>query len=76
MPPKKRPRDLNKLAARIVAEATNTVPAEDRKAKNQKLAAAGRIGGLQGGPKRAAALSKRRRSEIARKAARARWGKK
>jgi hypothetical protein len=33
----------------------------------------GRIGGKIGGPARAAALSKKRRSEIAKKAAAARW---
>jgi hypothetical protein len=36
-------------------------------------AAFGRIGGKIGGPARAAKLSKERRSEIARKAASARW---
>jgi hypothetical protein len=35
-----------------------------------------RKGGLIGGPKRAAKLSKGRRAEIAKKAARARWAKK
>lgn len=33
----------------------------------------GRKGGLQGGPARAASLTAERRSEIARRAARARW---
>jgi hypothetical protein len=36
----------------------------------------GRKGGLKGGKKRAASLTKARRSEIAKKAAAARWGKK
>jgi hypothetical protein len=36
----------------------------------------GRRGGMKGGPARAQALSKRRRSEIARVAARARWNRK
>lgn len=35
-----------------------------------------RKGGLIGGPKRAAKLSKKRRAEIASKAAKARWSKK
>lgn len=35
----------------------------------------GRQGGLIGGPRRAAVLSPEKRAEIARKAARARWGK-
>jgi len=37
-------------------------------------AAFGRIGGKKGGPARAASLSKKKRVEIARKAAAARWG--
>ena len=36
----------------------------------------GRKGGLKGGKKRAASLTKAQRSEIAKKAAAARWGKK
>jgi hypothetical protein len=36
----------------------------------------GRMGGAVGGPARAASLSKKRRKEIAVKAAEARWGKK
>jgi hypothetical protein len=38
-------------------------------------AALGRRGGLKGGPARAASLSPKKRSEIARKAAAARWRK-
>jgi hypothetical protein len=38
-------------------------------------AALGRLGGLKGGPARAARLSPRRRREIARAAARARWAR-
>jgi hypothetical protein len=41
--------------------------------KNPHAAALGRLGGLKGGPARAAALSPIRRREIARNAARARW---
>jgi hypothetical protein len=40
---------------------------------NVHAAALGRLGGLKGGPARAAALSPRRRREIARSAAAARW---
>jgi hypothetical protein len=36
----------------------------------------GRKGGLKGGKKRAASLTRSERSEIAKKAAAARWGKK
>ena len=40
---------------------------------NVHAAALGRLGGLKGGPARAAALSPKRRREIARSAAVARW---
>lgn len=43
-------------------------------AVNPHAAALGHLGGLKGGPARAAKLSPRRRREIARLAARARWG--
>jgi hypothetical protein len=43
--------------------------------RNPHAAALGRLGGLKGGHARAAALTPRRRREIARAAARARWGK-
>ena len=42
---------------------------------NPHAAALGRLGGLKGGPARAARLSPRRRREIARAAARARWNR-
>jgi hypothetical protein len=43
--------------------------------RNPHAAALGRLGGLKGGPARAAALTPKRRREIARAAARARWNK-
>ena len=42
---------------------------------NPHAAALGRLGGLKGGPARAAALTARRRRDIAQAAARARWKK-
>ena len=42
---------------------------------NPHAAALGRLGGLKGGPARAAKLSARRRRDIARAAARARWNR-
>jgi hypothetical protein len=42
---------------------------------NPHAAALGRLGGLKGGPARAAKLNARRRREIARAAARARWSR-
>lgn len=41
--------------------------------KNLAAVALGRLGGLKGGPARAAKLSPEQRREIAQKAARARW---
>ena len=41
---------------------------------NPHAAALGRLGGLKGGPARAAGLSRERRREIARHAAQKRWG--
>jgi hypothetical protein len=41
--------------------------------KNPAAVALGRMGGLKGGKARAASLSKKKRSEIAKKAATARW---
>jgi hypothetical protein len=67
-------RDLNTLAARIVAEATGEKPAKGDSAKDPAAVALGRRGGLKGGPARAAKLSPRKRREIAKKAAAARWG--
>ena len=43
--------------------------------KNPYASALGRLGGQRGGPARAAVLSPKRRAEIARKAALARWRK-
>jgi hypothetical protein len=57
---------------RIRVVARRVAPAE----RNPHAAALGRLGGLKGGPARAEALSARRRREIARAAARARWEKK
>ena len=72
---RKRPRDTNLLAKSIVDAATSEdAPEEDTRDEISKAAAAlGRLGGLKGGPARKKALSAKRRSEIAKKAAKARW---
>jgi hypothetical protein len=67
---RKRP-DANQLAARVVADATGSAPRKRR--KNPAAVALGRRGGLKGGRARAAALSPEERSEIAKRAAAARW---
>jgi len=51
-------------------------PLQVRGEKNQHAAALGRMGGAKGGQARAAALTAKRRSAIAMKAAKARWSKK
>lgn len=75
---KKRPRDPNELAHRIMLESTGQVPkyTPEEKPKNPAAVALGRLGGLKGGAARAAALTPRKRSQIAAKAAKTRWGKK
>jgi hypothetical protein len=72
-----RKRDLNQLAADIVAQSTGgdhigqfTVPF-----KNPAAVELGRLGGLKGGKARAEKLSKYRRRKIARDAAKKRWSK-
>jgi hypothetical protein len=74
---KERPRDPNQLAYRIMLESTGQAPKYDpQAAERKKMPAAvelGRLGGLKGGKARAAALSKRRRVQIAATAAKARW---
>ena len=65
-----KPRDLNSLAASIVGDATNDDVGEAQTAAQTN----GRMGGLKGGKARASALTPEKRAEIARNAARARWG--
>ena len=74
---RKRPRDPSQLAKFIVDVATGA--REDQKStldeqdKNPAAVALGRLGGLKGGRARAETLSKKKRTEIARRAAKARW---
>jgi len=74
----KHPADTNQKAKSIVDLATGgsieTVKEVD--ALKAAAAALGRKGGLVGGKARAKALTPKRRSEIAKKAAAARWGTK
>lgn len=71
---RKRPTDVNQLAKQITDEATEDTPPEPE--KNPAAVELGRRGGLKGGKARAAKLSAKRKSEIAKKAAEARWGSK
>lgn len=72
----KRPRDVNSLAKLIADVATGQVelPKTDD-GKDPAAVALGRKGGLKGGRARAEKLSAKRRSEIARYAAKAKWAK-
>jgi hypothetical protein len=70
----KRPRDPNQLAKLVVDLATgNAEESPQEPAKNPHAQALGRLGGLKGGKARAAKLSAKKRKEIAKKAAKARW---
>ncbi|HUZ60268.1 MAG TPA: hypothetical protein VMU83_15965 [Hanamia sp.] len=74
----KRPTDTNQRAFLIAQIATGEVE-ETKEEKDLIKAAAsamGRKGGLKGGKARAESLTAKRRSEIAKKAAKARWHKK
>ena len=72
---RKRPRDLNRLAASIVEAATKGELGLTDDGKNPAAVALGRLGGQKGGKARAKKLSPKRRSEIARLAAETRWSR-
>ena len=76
--PRRRPEpDVNQLAYATVLRATGQAPPSPRPEpeKNPAAVALGKLGGAKGGKARAAALSPKKRTAIARKAARARWNK-
>lgn len=71
-----RPRDTNQLAKRIVDLTSGDVQEKpEESGKDPAAVALGRKGGLKGGKARAEKLTAEQRSEIAKKAAKARWGK-
>ena len=67
----KRPADVIGNAVRVMQIATGEIQDDPLEAGKEYA----RKGGLIGGPKRAAKLSEKRRSEIAKKAASSRWSK-
>lgn len=71
MPHPKRPRDTNQLAKMIVDLSTGD-ECEPELTPKQK---AGQLGGLKGGKARAEKLTPKRRTQIAKDAATARWAK-
>lgn len=73
-------RDFTSIARsvveRAIGEHLNGTPLEDPNAgKDIKAVHRGRLGGLKGGKARAGKLSARQRTRIAKRAAKARWGK-
>ena len=75
--PSKLPRDMNKRAKMIVDLAVGNPITEDvspiAREKNPAAVALGKLGASKGGQARAAKLSAKRRRDIAKKAAKARW---
>lgn len=78
---KKKPSDVNVTAFEILQAVTSQSADISRKGKlvkqpvkNPAAVALGRLGGKKGGPARAAKLSAKKRKEIAKNAALARWG--
>jgi hypothetical protein len=76
--PRKRPADLNRLAASIVEESTDEEPRDpparsEGREKNAAAVELGRRGGLKGGRARAEKLTPEQRVDSARRAALARW---
>ena len=76
---KKRPRDFAQRAKMIVDIATGEIedrePTPEEQGKDPAAVSLGRRGGLKGGKARAASMTAKRRAEIAKKAAEARWVK-
>ncbi|MCX5632222.1 MAG: hypothetical protein NTW93_00875 [Phycisphaerae bacterium] len=70
--------NLNLLAKYIVDKATDEELLEKAAHEGKNIAAVllGHLGGLKGGKARTAKLSPEKRSEIAKKAAKARWAEK
>jgi hypothetical protein len=72
----KRPRDLNQWAKRMVDIATGEVSDRELTPEERGIDPAASAMGKKGGPARAASLTPERRTEIAKRAATKRWGKK
>lgn len=70
--------DVNQIAKSVVDAATGATPepADPDAGKNPAAVALGKLGGKKGGKARWQGVSKRQRSEIARKAVAARWARK
>jgi hypothetical protein len=79
----KRPRDPNQLAKWIVEQSTSEAPEPQPQISSptppvnlsEYMSTIGRKGGQIGGKRRLKTMTKEQRSKVAKKAARARWGK-
>ena len=75
----KQAKDIDRLAKGIVDQATSE-PSEEPAGEAPSLSTIarilGRLGGLKGGPARAASLTPEKRRAIAKKAAKKRWARK
>ena len=72
----KRPVDVNKLAAQIVAESTGEAPpVQEPDTRNPHAVALWKLGASKGGKARAAKLTPQRRRDIAQHAIATRWAK-
>ena len=67
-------KDVNEIAFAVVQQAIGLVLRVER-GKNSEAMELGRLGGLKGGKARAAILSSKKKKQIAKKAALARWRK-
>lgn len=73
----RKPTDVNQRAAAIVAQSTDPDDQGDDpyQGKNPAAVQLGRLGGQKGGKSRAEKMTAKQRSESAKRAAHARWGK-
>jgi len=63
------------MAKNVIDRIIELTEGPEKPEKNPAAVALGRMGGLKGGTARARSLSAKQRARIARKAAKARWGK-
>lgn len=68
-------RDFTQIAKEIIDKVTGQAPPEKPDTRNPHAVALSKLGASKGGQKRAKVLSQRRRKQIAKKAALARWRK-
>lgn len=71
----KKQKDENEIAFNIVQKATQSESTPSKDLISKIMTEMGRKGGLKGGKARAEKLSSYQKTEIARKAAKARWNK-